>query len=374
MRLRLRVIPLVLTLLFLCSCAGGLVNTQEAEERDTIRIGFSFDSFVIERWQRDRDIFISEIQKHGAEVLVQEAGGDVEEQIEQIRYLISKDVDAIAIVAVDCNALSEVIQEAKAEGIYIISYDRLISDAALDLYISFDSQRVGELMAENMVENLPPNGNVVCINGSELDDNVKRMQEGIDAVMRQSSQHIISYDYCSGWDAERAYEIMQIMLDCQISFDGVICGNDDLANMVYKALAERGMTDQVCLVGQDADLAACQRIVSGWQSMTVYKPVDLLARQAAQYTIELIEQGSIETTCSIDNGYGEISAVLLEPIAVTADNIDEVIIDSGFHQRSEVYTNPAAMTTVIDDTGEMMIDIDSRHSERYIDAEWDTGS
>lgn len=134
-------------------------------------------------------------------------------------------------------------------------------------------------------------------------------------------------------------EVMQDLLNCNVKVDGVICGNDDLANLVYKALAERGMTERVCLVGQDADLAACQRIVSGWQAMTVYKPVELLARKAAEDTIALVEQGSVATDTRMDNGSTEVPAVLLEPVAVTAENMDEIIIDSGFHQHDEVYAN-----------------------------------
>lgn len=333
-----RLLALLLALGMVCLCGCG-VRVPDPSEEKPVSIGLSFDSFVIERWLRDRDIFTEEAQSRGAEVLVQAAGGEVQKQIEQIRGLISKGVDAIVIVAVDCNALTDVIREAKSAGIYVVSYDRLIMNAPVDLHISFDSEQVGIMLAQNMVEQLPKNGNIACIHGSEQDANVQQMRKGIESVIRGSSQHIISNDYCDGWDAEQAYEVMQDLLNCNVKVDGVICGNDDLANLVYKALAERGMTERVCLVGQDADLAACQRIVSGWQAMTVYKPVELLARKAAEDTIALVEQGSVATDTRMDNGSTEVPAVLLEPVAVTAENMDEIIIDSGFHQHDEVYAN-----------------------------------
>ena len=125
------------------------------EEENKTTIGLSFDSFVIERWLRDRDAFVAAADNLGAEVNVQNANGDVEEQIEQIRYLIKKKVDVMVVVAADCMEISEVMLEAKAAGIPTISYDRLIQNADTDLYISFDNEKVGQYMAEVLVENIP---------------------------------------------------------------------------------------------------------------------------------------------------------------------------------------------------------------------------
>lgn len=194
-------------------------------------------------------------------------------------------------------------------------------------------------MAENMIENLPEQGNIVCINGSRQDRNVMRLQDGFSATLRDSGLRIISTDYCTGWEAADAYDIMQYILGSGAVFQGVMCGNDDLAAMVTKALAERGRLDGVCIVGQDAELSACQRIVSGWQSMTVYKPMDVLAELAANSTIDLMENGSVSTENVTNNGYGDIPTVLLEPVAVTKENMDEVIIEKDFHKREEVYGN-----------------------------------
>ena len=112
------------------------------EEENKTTIGLSFDSFVIERWLRDRDAIVAAADNLGAEVNVQNANGDVEEQIEQIRYLIKKKVDVMVVVAADCMEISEVMLEAKAAGIPTISYDRLIQNADTDLYISFDNEKV----------------------------------------------------------------------------------------------------------------------------------------------------------------------------------------------------------------------------------------
>ena len=121
----------------------SMAETEEGEKK--IQIGLSFDSFVIERWIRERDVFVSTAMELGAEVNVQNANGDVKEQIEQIEYFIQKQMDVIAVITADCDALSAVMKRAKEAGIKTVSYDRLINNADCDLYISFDNEEVGRL-------------------------------------------------------------------------------------------------------------------------------------------------------------------------------------------------------------------------------------
>ena len=137
-----------------CSKEGNPVpNKESKEEKNTTTIGIAFDSFIIERWQRDRDVFVSTCLDLGAEVLVQNANGVVSEQISQIDYFIDKGVDAIVVVAVDCGSLKDEVNKAHKAGIPVIAYDRVIMDADEDLYISFDNNEVGELMGEALIDN-----------------------------------------------------------------------------------------------------------------------------------------------------------------------------------------------------------------------------
>lgn len=333
----------VIAALLLFALSGCLPHTSEpvqgSSEPQSILIGLSMDSFVIERWQRDRDVFVAHAKELGMEVLVQDAGGVASEQKEQIRYFIRKGVQAIVVVAVDCYHLKDVISEAKAAGILVVAYDRLIMDAPVDLYVSFDNEQVGRLMGENMVENVRKGGKIVCINGSEADNNVAEVRGGFLDVIGKSSLEIVYTVFCHNWQAQDAYDYIQQILAQGIKFDGVMCGNDDLASMVYKALSERAMIDSVVMVGQDADLAACQRIVAGWQSMTVHKQVENLARCAAESIHTMLEGGKVTATRSMNNGSMEVPSILLSPVAVTRQNIDEIIVASGFHTRDDVYAN-----------------------------------
>ena len=132
-------------LMILTACnleSNGVVNESEDTE-DKIQIGVSFESFVIERWAREKDIFLSKASELGAEVNVQIANGNLEEQISQIEYFIEKKVDVIVIVAADSDGLTEVVDKAQKEGIKVVAYDRLINNANIDLYISFDNVGVG---------------------------------------------------------------------------------------------------------------------------------------------------------------------------------------------------------------------------------------
>ena len=131
----------------------GKKEKKTVEKDDKIQIGMSFDSFVIERWQRDRDVFVSTAKELGAEVNVQNANGDIEEQKKHIDYFIEKDVDAIVVICIDSYGLQEQVKKAMDAGIIVVAYDRMITNANTDLYISFDNSMVGSMMGEALVKN-----------------------------------------------------------------------------------------------------------------------------------------------------------------------------------------------------------------------------
>ncbi len=363
---------MVLAVVLLLAGCGREERSEEKEPRESeerLQIGMSFDSFVIERWLRDRDLFVMTAKDLGADVNVQVANGDVEEQISQIRYFMKKDVDVIVIIAVDGEALSDVVKKAQEKGIRVVCYDRLIVNTETDLYLSFDNEMVGQLMGEAMVEALPEGGNIFAIYGSPADHNVETVQEGFFRAIGGSSLNIVYSEYCDNWLAELAFDAVERGLaSAPGELVGVMCGNDDLASQAFRALAENRLAGKVVLVGQDADLSACQRIVEGTQTMTVYKPVELLAEKAAEFAAALgyermrgdgrIQEEDIPRTArerldelseleQIDSAAGDAPGAEscsvpyydIDPVAVTAENMDEVIIGSDFHTREDVYLN-----------------------------------
>ncbi|MBQ7657585.1 MAG: substrate-binding domain-containing protein [Butyrivibrio sp.] len=338
-----RALAVVLMGVMLCGCGATTTgnSSMNAVEQDKIQIGMCFDSFVIERWQRDRDVFVSAAKELGAEVNVQNANGDVEQQKSQIDYFIKKNVDVIVIICIDPAELVDSIKKAHDAGIKVIAYDRPVPNADVDLYISFDNEKVGELMGEAMVKAGLGGGKVLMINGSPKDQNVPMVREGFRNVMRKNGVEILDEYYCDGWKAELASGYVYSNPELVKEADGIMCGNDDLASRVVFSLAEMRLAGKKLVCGQDADLEACQRIVEGTQIMTVYKPIEKLAQKAAEAAVTLAKGEEIvdEGLSEYKEGNGSIPYLKIEPIGVTKDNIDEVIINSGFHLREDVYLN-----------------------------------
>ncbi len=332
-------------LVLICMLLSGCMNhdqkdkTNLSQEKESLQIGMSFDSFVIERWQRDRDVFVSTAKEFGAVVNVRSANGDVETQISQIEYFIEKRMDAIIIICIDMDQLKGVVQKAKDANIKVVAYDRLIRNADVDLYISFDNEAVGTMMAQAIVGQDLEKKKVLMIGGPLTDLNVTMVESGFCKVMEEAKIELVGNFHAAGWKPELA----SVYIDSNSTFleevDAIMCGNDSLAGQVVYSLAERRLAGKVYVVGQDADLEACQRIVEGTQLMTVYKPVEKLAQKAAEYTIKLIKGEELEETQTIDDGTYDVPYVTLETIAVTEDNMMEVIINSSFHLKEDVYLN-----------------------------------
>lgn len=321
----------------------GAKREEEAkikEDTDKIQIGICFDSFLIERWERDRDVFVSTARDLGAEVNVQNANGNLEEQISQIEYLIEKKMDVIVIVSIDGDGLADVVKKAKDAGIIVIAYDRMIHNADADLYISFDNEKVGTLMGEAMVANGMPGKKVLMLAGPTADNNVAMVNSGFIKVMDAHGIQVVDIMHADAWKPEYASDYIYEHPEVLEEVDGIMCGNDSLATHTVRVLAEKREAGKIVVTGQDAELEACQRIVEGTQLMTVYKPVEKQARVAAECAIALVKGKEVDGINAVmSDGTYDIPGIVLEPIAVNKENIDETIIESGFYLREEVYLN-----------------------------------
>lgn len=338
-----------LLLLAVCICLltgcgehTGQQAALEKEQTDAVQIGITFDSFVIERWQRDRDVFVSTAQELGAEVNVQNANGDLQEQIDQIDYFIEKKMDVIVVVMVasdaDSAGLVNAVGRAQKAGISVVAYDRLILNADVDLYISFDNGQVGRLMAEHMKEHLKDGGDILQICGPMADYNVPQVMEGFDEVLEGSGLKIVRTEHAEGWLGETGFSATSNYLGTNPPPAGIMCGNDSIAGHAIRALSERRLAGSVCVVGQDADLDACQRIVEGTQCMTVYKPVEKLAKRAAELSVLLAKGDALDAEETMNDGTYDVAYERLDLIAVTKENMDEVITGK-YHEESDIYLN-----------------------------------
>ncbi|MDD4681545.1 MAG: substrate-binding domain-containing protein, partial [Clostridia bacterium] len=227
-------------------------------------------------------------------------------------------------------------------GVPVISYDRLIMNSNVDLYITFDNEKVGELMARRIAKTMKT-GNLFIINGAKTDNNTKMIKQGYDKILNSLVEdgeiNIIGEEWADNWLKEYAFKVVDDTLQKKIKINAIIAGNDSLAEGAIEALSEYRLTRDVMVIGQDADLAACQRIVEGTQLMTIYKPIEKLAEAAVEMAIRLVKGEELNVNNYINDGKFNVKYYVLNPIAVDKENIDETIIRDGFHLKDEVYRN-----------------------------------
>ncbi|MDK2800354.1 MAG: D-xylose transport system substrate-binding protein [Clostridiales bacterium] len=318
-------------------------STSEDKAKDKIKIGLSIDDLRLERWQHDRDIFKKRAEELGAEVLVQSANGDDQTQLSQSENLISQGIDVLVVIPHNGAAIAPVVEQAHKAGIKVLAYDRLITNADVDYYISFDNVRVGELQAEGILKKVNK-GNFFLLGGSPTDNNAKLFRKGqmnvLQPLIDKGDIKIVGDQWAKDWLPEEALKIMENALTANDNnIDAVVASNDSTAGGAIQALAAQNLDGKVAISGQDADLAACQRIVEGTQTMTVYKPIQKLATKAAEIAVAMAKGEEIETSATVNNGKIDVKSVLLTPIAVTKENIDETVIKDGFHKKEDVYKN-----------------------------------
>lgn len=319
----------------------GLVPLAVRNNRDKVKIGFSMDTLLEERWLKDRDLFRQAAEDLGAEVEILAANGDDAVQIVQAETLIAQDVDILVVVPHNAEAMATIVQKAHSAGVKVVAYDRLVRNASVDMYVSFDNVKIGELQAKAITE-LVPRGNYVYIGGAETDNNAHLLKKGVFDVLQpliERGDIVVVYDqWTKNWEPANAYANMQAALEATGNqVDAVIAANDATAYAVIEALAEQGMAGKVPVAGQDADLTAAQSIIAGNQTMTVYKPIQLLAQTAAEAVVKLATDGEVPASQLVSNGKIHVPSVLLPPIAVNRETIDETIIADGFHSKEDVY-------------------------------------
>jgi len=329
----------ILSMSLIASCLVASVPVMAAGEK----IGLLMSDLRLERWQKDRDFFTKEAESLGAKVYTQSANGSATTQISQIENMISRGVDVLVIVPQNGEVLGSVLSEAKAAGIKVLAYDRLIKFADVDLYVSFENVRVGEMQAQALLKRVPK-GNYFLLGGSPTDNNAKMFREGqmkvLQPIIDDGNIKIVGDQWATGWSAQAAMNIMENALTANNNkIDAVVASNDSTAGGAIQALDAQGLAGKVAISGQDADLAAVRRIVAGTQTMTVYKPIKKEATISAELAVKLAKGEKIKTTGTVNNGKMNVPSVLLTPIAVDKSNIDSTVIADGFHSHKDVY-NP----------------------------------
>jgi D-xylose transport system substrate-binding protein len=306
-----------------------------------VTIGFSMDTLKEERWQRDRDLLVKYAQDHGAKVLVQAANGNDSLQNEQAENLLTQGVDVLIVVAHNAETAATIVDSAHKANVPVIAYDRMIRNADVDLYVAFDAVRIGEQQSQYAVQHTPK-GNYVLIGGSPADNNALLLREGqmkpLKPLVDKGDVKIVSDQFAKDWQAIEALKIMENALTrVNNKVDAVVASNDGTAGGAIQAIAEQKLTGKVLVTGQDADLAACQRILAGTQTMTIYKPLVNEASKAAEAAILLArKQPLADKTVGVNNGKKDVPSILLDTIAVDKSNIMQTVVKDGYHKLEDI--------------------------------------
>ena len=284
------------------------------------------------------------------EVIYFNAGGDAEKQQSQGEAALTKGADVMVLDPMDSKSAAAIAERANSQGIPVVSYDRLIENAEIDAYISFDNEKVGELQAESLSAKLKedghPSGPIIKINGDPADPNAALFKAGSNKGFEAAGVKVAKEYDTPGWTAENAQREAQQAITAlgNDGFWGIYAANDDTGGGAIAALKGAGINpEERPVTGQDATVAGLQRILAGQQYMTVYKAIPPQAQISAEIAIALASGEEVpqeEVTEEVNNGKTDVPAVLLEPIAVTKDNVKDTVIKDGFVQASELCTGP----------------------------------
>jgi D-xylose transport system substrate-binding protein len=344
LRALLVIASLLASVLIGLSLARRGPETSAERGGDGVLIGLSLDTLKESRWQADRDMFVKRAGELGARVLVLAANSDDTVQIGDVEKLITNGVDVLVIVPHDGTAMAKAVGLAHQAGIPVIAYDRIVRDSDLDLYVSFDNERVGELQARFLVDHLPTpgKGRIVRIYGAKTDNNAAQFKRGQDRVLEpyvaRGDIVVVHEDWAEDWKPENAKRIVNAAITAGgPGIDAVLASNDGTAGGAIQALAEEGLAGKVLVTGQDAEPVALQRIAAGTQTMTIYKPLRTLAAGAAELAVRLAERRVVVAKQTVDNGKVPVPSVLYDVVTVTRDNIVDTVVRDGQAAFDDVY-------------------------------------
>ena len=320
------------TIVLAAALAVGMGSTALA---DDIIVGVSWSNFQEERWKTDEAAIRGALDAAGAQYISADAQSSSAKQLSDIESLIAQGADVLVVLAQDTQAIIPAVQAAADEGIPVIAYDRLIEDDRA-FYLTFDNVEVGRMQARAVFE-AQPEGNYVMIKGSPTDPNADFLRGGQQEILQEAIDSgavtIVGEAYTDGWlpaNAQRNME--QILTANDNNVDAVVASNDGTAGGVVAALTAQGM-EGLPVSGQDGDHAALNRVALGTQTVSVWKDARDLGSAAGEIAVMLAKDTSmsdIADSASWTSPSGtELTALFLEPIPITADNLD-VVVDAGW--------------------------------------------
>ncbi|NOT46394.1 MAG: substrate-binding domain-containing protein [Acidobacteria bacterium] len=333
------------TLLFMLGC-GGANNTAAPEKKagdpnKKILIGFSMDTLK-EHWTKDKELIEKRAAELGAEVITTVADSNDEKQIQQVETLLSRGIDVLIIAPHNSLIAATAVEKAKKQGVFVVSYDRMIQSDALDLFVSHLHSTAGRMQAEYALK-AKPSGNYILVYGAPTDNNALIMKEEQGKVLKPAVDSgaikIVADQHAVEWSPEAALKIVENALtNNKNDIAAIVCSNDGTAGGAVQALKSQGLIGKVIVTGMDAQIDGLQRIAQGEQSMTVYKPLKPLAYAAVESAVKLAKGEKVETTQTMKAVNKEIPFVFIEPKVIEQSNLMDIVRD-GYEEYDRIFAN-----------------------------------
>jgi D-xylose transport system substrate-binding protein len=345
MRTRVILIGAVLLTLLTMACVSGTQPNTSGKKKgpnETVRIGFSMDTLKEERWQRDKALVEQRCKEVGAECEIQVANGDDAVQTKQCDNLLTKGVDVLIVAPHNGQIAASIVEAAHKQGVPVISYDRLIRNSDVDLYVSHQVVKIGQMQAQYALKN-QPTGNYVLIGGSPTDNNALLLRDGQMQVLKPAIDKgdikVVSDQFAKEWKAEEALRITEDALTkTNNNIQAIVASNDGTAGGAISALPPQ-LVGKVLVTGQDASLDAVQRIVEGKQTMTIYKPIVPLANSAVDAAMKMARGEKVDAKDKVNNGKIDVPSILQEPIVLDKSNVMQTVVKDGYHKLEDIYKN-----------------------------------
>ncbi len=352
---RRAVVPALALLLVAATAACGSDNNKSSSGTSSggggaKKIALLLPETKTARYEtQDRPLFEAKVKAlcSNCQVLYSNADQDASKQQSQAEAALTNGADVLVLDPVDSASAASIVNKAKQQKVPVVSYDRLITDAPIDFYISYDNQKVGELQATALTKKLGDDGvksgSLVMINGAPTDNNATLFKKGAHSVLDSSGYKIgVEYD-TPDWSPDKAQSEMEQAITKlgKTGFVGVYAANDGTGGGAIAAMKSSGIKPIPPTTGQDAELAAIQRILVGEQYMTVYKAIKPEAEIAAEVAIALAngdKPPSNQVNQQVDNGQGKVPSQILDPVSVTKDNVKDTVVADGFWKASQICT------------------------------------
>lgn len=323
---------------------GAVAVRRVGRAADSTTVGFLISDYTTSaRWQFDKQYFTAALQKTipGVNVVVDDAKTDQTRQQQQATSLLTSGAKVIVDVPVDSKQAAAIVRAAHANSprVPVLSYDRLIEGADVDAYVSFDPISVGRQQAQYIVDHLK-SGNIASIAGAATDNNAISFHEGAMQVLKplvKSGRYKLVYDkYTPNWDSNTGQaEAASALNNSSNNIGAFLVANDGLAGGVDAAIKAQHLSGKIIVTGQDATVAGLQNILTGEQSMTIYKPIKKLADTAATVTDAMIKGEKPKTTTTVNNGKIDVPSILLPVTTITKANI-KTVVDDGFVTKAQL--------------------------------------